>query len=107
MIKNISPTKENISKYFIDYHLKNENLLSNSLINKRLSKHSSYRKIINQSFKASSKKIQYIKKFFDLNSIISINEELRKSGSLLGTNRKRTKRKSRLEHSRELYRKNY
>ena len=44
LIKNISSTKENISKYLIDYHLKNENLLSNSLIKKRLSKHSSYRK---------------------------------------------------------------
>ena len=43
-IKEINKQKENNLKFSIDYHLKNENLLSNSLINKRLSKHSSYRK---------------------------------------------------------------
>ena len=106
-IQEINNKKDDISKYSIDYHLKNENILNKILINKRLSKQFSYKKknnkIVDQSFKSTLKeKSQYIKKFFDLNSIKSLNEELRKSGSLLGNNREKPKRKSRLEHSREL-----
>ena len=56
-------------------------------------------------FSIIAKKTQYIKKFFDLNLIKSINEELRKSGSLLGNNRERPKKKNKFEHSREINKK--
>ena len=45
-IQEINNKKDDISKYSIDYHLKNENILNKILINKRLSKQFSYKKKI-------------------------------------------------------------
>ena len=99
---------ERSSSYIFDYHLENESILRRSLIKKTLPINNQLNTdSLNLSLKSSSsrKNSQNSKKIYNRESIKMINDELRKSGILIGNNRKKPKRKSKLEYSRGLNRK--